>query len=324
MPEWLIERGIGEDRALLFDGDKPIAAKLRWPGDLTAGRIVNAKLVGKPAGSRRGIARSECGKNILLDRIPPGFTEGAEIRVQIRRDSIAERGRLKRPQGRVVARENEVKDRSDAPLDPFGTGRTVRCFPHDIWNDVFISAWSGEIAFSGGALLFSPTPAMTVIDIDGDLDPETLARRAVHPIARGLDLLDIGGQVGIDFPSFEKRSARQEIDEALGEALADRRVERTAMNGFGFVQLVSRLEGPSILQRLASHPAAAAARLALRRAELLDGPGTTLLTVHPSVSAKFDPAWIVELERRTGRPARIKTDANLALEASAAQIVSHE
>ena len=323
MPEWHVERGIGEDRALLLDGDTPLAAKLRWPGDLTAGTVVQAKLAVKPAGSRRGLARLGTGTEILLDRIPAGISEGADISVQIKRDAVAERGRMKRAQGRVVQGLKEAF-RTEYASDPFDNGRTVRRFPEGVWEQAFDEAWTGNVTFPGGSLLISPTPAMTLIDIDGDLDAETLARRAVLPIARSLDLLDIGGQVGIDFPSLEKRDARQAVDEMFADALRHRKVERTAMNGFGFVQIVSRLEGPSLLQRFAMHRHSAAARLALRKAERVEGPGTTLLTVHPAVAAKLPQKWLAELERRTGRPVRIEQDANLALEASAAQIVGHE
>lgn len=323
MPEWFVERGIGEDRALLLDGDTPLAAKLRWPGDLITGTIVDAKLVAKTAGSQRGLARSGTGKEILLDRIPAGFSEGADILVLIKRDAVAERGRMKRAHGRVV-QDAGAAPRTGHADDPFHTGRTVRRFPQEVWEHVFDAAWTGEVPFSGGSLLFNPTPAMTLIDIDGDRGAETLAQRAVPPIARSLDLLDIGGQVGIDFPSLERRETRQAVDDLLADALRHRKVERTAMNGFGFVQIVSRLEGPSLLQRFAMYRNSAAARLALRRAERVEGAGTTLLTVHPSVAAKLPQKWLAELERRTGRPVRIEHDANLALEASAAQIVGHE
>ena len=60
----------------------------------------------------------------------------------------------------------------------------------------------------------------------------------------------------------------------------------------------------------------------LRRAEALEGPGVTLLTVHPAIKAKLTPEWLGELQRRTGRPVRIETEPGLALEAPHAQMVS--
>ena len=96
------------------------------------------------------------------------------------------------------------------------------------------------------------------------------------------------------------------------------------MNGFGFVQLVARLEGPSLLHRMATSRVGAAARMALRRAERVEGAGITLLTVHPALKAKLKPEWLEELEKRTGRQVRIETDPGLAIEAAAAQIISHD
>ena len=76
--------------------------------------------------------------------------------------------------------------------------------------------------------------------------------------------------------------------------------------------------------RFATSRTGMAARMALRRAEMVDGPGVTLLTVHPALKAKLKSEWLAEVERRTGRPLRIETDPGLAIEAAAAQVVPHE
>ena len=178
--------------------------------------------------------------------------------------------------------------------------------------------------FEQGALLFDVTPAMTVVDVDGTLRPIRLAHASIASLVRGLDLFDIGGQVVIDFPMLGDKQPRKEFDQALHEALGKRPMERTAINGFGLVQLVSRLEGPSLLHRFATSRIGMAARMALRRAETVEGPGVTLLTVHPALKAKLKPEWLAELERRTARPVRIETDPGLAIEAATAQIVGHD
>jgi hypothetical protein len=320
LPEWLVEHGIGESRALLVDGDEVLAAKLRWPGELHAGATCSAKLVSKPAGAGRGVAVDEAQREILLDRIPPGTAEGQELTIRISRAPIAERGRLKRAQGRVANPADEPQPLDDA----FSAGKEVRHLPTGSWEDVWQAASGGQVDFAGGSLLFSVTPAMTVVDIDGDLSPRELALAAVGPLAHALRLFDLGGSIGIDFPTLEAKADRKMIDAALEDALAGWPHERTAMNGFGFVQIVARLEGPSLLHRMASSRVGMAARMAMRRAEMVEGPGITLLTVHPALKAKLKPEWLAELERRTGRGVRVETHPSLAIEAAQAQIVPHD
>lgn len=163
---------------------------------------------------------------------------------------------------------------------------------------------------------------MAVIDVDGDGNPRELSRAAIPAIARALQWFDLGGNIGIDFPTIEAKADRKAIDEALAEALAGWPHERTAMNGFGFVQLVARLEGPSLLQRFAASRTGMCARMALRAAEMAAGSGRVmLLSIHPALKAKLKPEWLDELARRTGKELRIETDPGLALEASQAQIV---
>ncbi|MEE3154975.1 MAG: ribonuclease E/G, partial [Pseudomonadota bacterium] len=233
MPEWQVEHGIGESRALLVDGEKILAAKLRWPGDLPVGTPVSAALTSKPAGRSRGLARTDNGIELLVDRIPARFTEGARLPLVVTRAAIAERGRFKRAQARVI--EESDPGRSVQANDVFALGDTVRQLPSGAWEDIWDAASSGEVPFAGGALLFSVTPAMTLIDIDGDLPPRELAVAAAPAIARWLRLFDLGGSIGIDFPTLQAKADRRAVDEALAAALDGWPHERTAMNGFGFV-----------------------------------------------------------------------------------------
>ncbi len=316
MPEWLVEDGIGETRAILVEGDRVLAAKLRWPGELHAGQQVTAKLTTKRG--TRGTGTLADGREILLDRLPQSASEGASFSAVITRAAIAERGRLKLPAARPPEAVTAAAD------DAFSIGKKVHRFPAGLWEEVWAEASRGEIDFDGGSLLFSVTPAMTVVDVDGDLPPRELALRAARALGEALQRFDLGGSIGIDFPTLEAKADRKAVDSLLEDVLADWPHERTAMNGFGFVQLVARLEGPSLLHRFASSRTGMAARMALRRAERVEGAGVTLLTVHPALKAKIRDEWIAELERRTGRPLRIETDPGLAIEAGAAQIVGHD
>lgn len=313
MAEWLIERGIGESRALLVAGDKMLAAKMRWPGELHAGRIIPARLIHK--NGSRGAAQTDGGADILLDRLPRDASEGTTYPVLVTRAAMAERGRFKRAQGRIAPTG------SDAMPDIFETGTPVHRFPAGLWEDVWDMASSGEVSFAGGSLLFSVTPAMTVVDVDGDLPPRELALAAAPALASAIRQFDLGGSIGIDFPTIENKADRKALDAAIESALADWPHERTAVNGFGFVHIVARLQGPSLLHRMATSRVGAAARMALRRAQRVSEPGALLLTVHPAVKAKLKAEWLEELSRSTGRQVRIETDPSLAIESGFAQAV---
>jgi hypothetical protein len=313
LADWLVEHGIGEERALLVEGDDVLAARLHWPGALAAGQVEDAVLTNFDSARRRGTARFANGDEALVDRLPTDSREGAPIRLEVTRAAIAERGRLKRAQ----ARPSEAPPRS-APSLP---GTAARRFPAGLWEQVWAEAWAGEVAFASGSLLFSVTPAMTLVDIDGSGAPTALVRDAVEPLARAIRRFDLGGAIGVDFPSLTRKDDRRAVDSAFGEALADWPHERTAMNGFGFVQLVARLERPSLLHRLTLSRAGAAARMLLRRAEQVEEPGALLLTAHPTVVSRLSDEWLAELARRTGREVRLAADPALALDGGFAQAV---
>lgn len=314
MAEWLVEHGIGEARALLVEGGEALAARLHWPGGLAAGQVEDATLTQFDPARRRGTATFASGEEATVDRLPAASLEGAPIRLEVTRAAIAERGRFKRAQ----ARPTEASPRPAPPP----AGQVVRRFPAGLWEDAWAEAWAGEVAFAAGALLFAVTPAMTVIDIDGAAPAAELARAAVTPLARAIRRFDLGGSIGIDFPSLERKDDRRAVDYALAEALGDWPHERTAMNGFGFVQLVARLERPSLLHRLSLARAGAAARLLLRRAEQVEQSGALLLTAHPAVLALLSPAWLDELARRSGREVRLAAEPGLALDGGFAQAVA--
>jgi hypothetical protein len=141
-----------------------------------------------------------------------------------------------------------------------------------------------------------------------------------RPLAEALRRFDAGGSIGIDFPTLADKADRRAVDEALAAALAGWPHERTAMNGFGFVQLVARLERPSLLHRASVPARGMAARKLLRQAELLQGRARA--AVGPSGARGAAQAeWLAELARRTGREVRWEARPGLAIEAPQAQLV---
>lgn len=326
MAEWLVEEGIGEERAILVDRGRIVAARIEWDEPLRAGLVAEARLIAKAAGSRRGMVRFADGNEALVAGLPADASEGSLLTVEITRASIAERGRNKLPQCRPTSGSPRLAPGLAAVLRADGLPVSLARpadgrFEGSGWDELVEEALGGTIAFAGGTLTVSPTPAMTLIDIDGDLPPRQLALAAVPAIAAALGRLDLAGSVGIDFPTLEARADRQAVDTALASALQSWRGERTAMNGFGFVQLVSRLERPSLVSRFARAPSAAAARMLLRAAEKVSGPGVLLLTARPAIRAAMRPEWEAELSRRTGLVLRWQEDAALALAGGFAQAV---
>lgn len=319
---WYVEEGIGEHRAIRLDGDRIVEARVDWPGELAAGQVEDAVLVSRASGSRRGTARFASGEEALVDNLPASASEGARIRLEVTRPTLGERGRRKlaraKPTTAPAKRAPTLAERLAAEGYEV---RIVREFPTGDGSELAAEAFAGEVAFPGGSLQFSPTPAMLLVDVDGTLDPRALALAAVKPLAEALHRFDIGGSVGIDFPTLAARADRRAVDDALAEALVDWPHERTAMNGFGFVQLVARLERPSLLHRATFQRAGMAARALLRSAELLQGAGAILLSGNPALERQLRPEWLDELSRRTGRVVRWQANPNLALEAPHAQLV---
>jgi hypothetical protein len=322
LAEWLIERGIGEDRAILLHDGQVLAARLHWPEDLATGLVAQATLISRQAGSARGTARFPGGQQALVDRLPPSAAEGAPIRLEVTRPAMGDGVRAKlarsRPTEAAVRSAPHIAELVQADGHPV---REVHAFPPGTWDEVIGEALAGEVAFPGGALLFSPTPAMLLIDVDGTLDPRRLALACVEPLAAALQRFDVGGSVGIDFPTLATKDERRAVDGALAQALARWPHERTAMNGFGFVQLVARLARPSLLHRATYQRRRFAAQLLLRRAEQLQGAGVVELAFNPALAAELPQSRCNDLMRRTGRDVRLRIDAGLAVDAPHAQLV---
>jgi ribonuclease G len=232
---------------------------------------------------------------------------GTRLQVQVTRAPIAEPGQIK------IAHVAAFRRQALAPPE----ARYVQDFPDsfevDGWCD---RAISGTILFEGGSLSLERTRAGLVIDVDGSGDALTLNLKAATKIAAVLRLFQVGGMVMVDFITPENRSARLNIDAALDAVLKKdpRPFERTAMNGFGMVQIVRARRGPSLIDQLCGirHHAPSVETQSLRllaEAARSVGAGTRTLKARPDIIAQLEkwPSLLAE--------ARLAMGANITMAA---------
>lgn len=306
MPEWLIEPGIGETRYALVDGGEIIETQIALDGQIRSGSVIAARLkrTAKPAVAIAGDTE------FLLPRGASGVTEAAALNIEVTREAIPGGEPWKRP----LAKATNEPERDAPPL----SGRELGLpSPDDKlaaagWNDLIDQARGGTVQFAGGELRISPTPAMTLIDVDGYLEPDELAQRGAAEAAKAIRRLDIGGSVGIDLPTAGSKAARQAAAAAIDEYLPQP-FERTAVNGFGFVQIV-RPRARASLVELAQDRAAFETRALLRRAAF-DAPGPKCLVAHPAVIAVLQSHsdWLEALARQVGGAVSLRAEASLPM-----------
>jgi len=325
MREWLYEQGIGEARAALVENGAIVAAEIEADSDGTrAGTIAPARLTKIVVPGRRAIVTLDGGGEALIEPVPRGVSEGGRLLVEIHRAAIPEAGRPKLALARAAAPDAATCNGPDL-LERIGaTGDPVRRIAaHEAdaleaagWSELIEEAGSGEAAFDGGSLRLSLTPAMALIDVDGWLPPAELALEGAAAAARMILRHGLGGSIGIDLPTVPSKQVRLAAAEAV-DAILPQPFERTAVNGFGFLQIVRRRARPSLTERVQGDAVASAARALLRRAERTKGAGPRTITAAPQVIALIEARldWQAELARRIGAPVVLHARPGLAISA---------
>jgi hypothetical protein len=311
---WIVERGIGETRAARIVGDAIVEARVEPDNALRAGTILSARLV------RRLPVRNEAivawdGGEALLSPLPRAVTEGGSLLVEITRPALDEPGKPKRARARPALADAVPRDAP--PLADLAGARIAGPFDRDLlgdagWAMLVEEATTGTVAFPGGALTIALTPAMTLIDIDGELAPADLAIAGARAAGQAIARLDIAGSIGIDLPTVNDKAIRIATAEAL-DATLPQPFERTAVNGFGFLQIVRRRSRAS-LPELFAHPIAHARGL-LRQVQRTGGSGERTLYAHPRIIAALTarPEWIADAERTLGAPLALRAEPGLAI-----------
>jgi len=320
---WLYEAGIGENRALRLENGELLQIRVeRANGSVGAGGVIDAKFTRQWVAGRSGIVTFSDGQEALLQPLPRGLTEGSMVRVEIVRAAMIERGgQAKRARAKPADPDSPLRDGPELLAEISATGLPVRklhahdadIFARHDWHEAVEQAESGRIDFEGGSLLVSLTPAMTLFDVDGPLAAFELAKRAAKEIALALVRFDITGNIGVDFPTLQAKAERAAVTAIFDEHMTAN-CERTAINGFGFMQIVSRKTRPSVLEIMQTNRAVNAALKLLRQAERDRSAGALQLAVHPAVAKKLHAPLLEELARRTGRSVSVEPRGEISIE----------
>jgi len=315
LAEWLYEAGIGEARAALIEDGRIVEARIEREGEgPRVGAILTARLV------EPGRLSLDAPGEPVATIAAPGVPLGSRLTVEITRMALRERGRDKPARARLADDGARPSAGPDLRARIAATGAPVADLPATGpdrleaagWSELIDRVRTGYWPFAGGALWVDATPAMLLIDIDGEGDAFALAKGGAAAAVHVVRCCDVGGAIGIDFPSLPGRAERQAID-ALIDALLPQPFERTAVNGFGFLQIVRRRERPSLIEQVRFDPVATDAALLLRQAGRAVGTGALQLVTRPAVAEWIGahPHWIDALQKQSGRAVTVVADAQV-------------
>lgn len=318
MTEWLYEAGIGENRAALIEDGSIVEALIEVDDEGPRAGAVHAAVLRADR-----IVDLDSGEQALIDAVPKGLAEGARIKVRITREALSEPRKPKRAKARLAEADANV-GAGPSLLDRIRESGVLfrRLSPHDFdaleaagWSEAMEEARTGFVAFAEGSLQISLTPAMTLIDIDGR-DADALHIAAGRAAGEALRRLDITGNIGIDFPTIEDRALRRAAADAVAAALVSP-FEATAINGFGFMQIIRPRARASLLELAQYDRIGWAARALLRQAQRSRLHGPLRLTARPAVIAYLAQrgGWLDRLASETGGAISLQEDAGLAISA---------
>jgi ribonuclease G len=319
LTELWIDDAPGERRTALVENGTVVEVHIQRDLHLALGEQGSGHIDRKtPSGA---YVVSDNGDEVLVRRGSPK-PEGARVGFEITRESICEPGRVKPPEATLLDDVSTAcSDRGqlwETRLKRYGDSPRRNA---DV-SAAFDAALTGVSQMEDATISFQRTKAGLVFDVDGIGDPMAANLMAAKEIARLLRLYQVGGMAMIDFIALESKDHRQSIAAAFDEASAadSRSFERSAINGFGLMQVVRARPRPSILDQLFGTRIAALsdetqALWLLREAGRSSGFGPRTISARAPVANHLESTdWAkfrIECERQMGASLAVIADGQI-------------
>ena len=291
MPEIWRDDAPGERRAARVENGNIVEIYIQrdalWAlGETGTGRIDRKT----PSGA---YVVTDDGQELLL-RSKGSDPEGTRVTFEVTREAIAEPGRIKPTE--IALRDSGVlpSSQKDALWDARLTSFVQPVISASI-AEGFDIALSGQSQLGSVIISFQRTKAGLVFDVDGIGSAFDINQVAATEVARLLRLYQVGAMVMIDFVSMEAKAQRTQIAEIFDTASSSdaRPFERTAINGYGMMQVVRARPRPSVLDHLFGTRIAALsdetqAYWLLREVAQSSGFGARTVTARPDVATLLE------------------------------------
>ncbi len=319
MTELWLDDAPGECRAALIEDGAIVEIHIQRDLNLVLGECGTGRIDRKtPSGA---YIVTDNGAELLVRGATRG-AEGERIAFAVTREAIAEPGRAKPPEAKLLENLPDIISGKKALWAArLGNMKADATTAQSI-GDAFDCGLAGASHIDNVTVSFQRTKAGLVFDIDGIGNPFEINIVAAQEIARLLRLYQVGGMVMIDFVSVETKEQRKAIAQAFdGAAARDMRpFERSAINGYGLMQVVRARPRPSVLDhlfgtRIATLSDETQAYRLLREVSRSTGFGRRVLTAGPEVATVLAlPQWQplrAQCERLTGATLEVVVDAGL-------------
>ena len=238
----------GERRAALVENGNIVEIHIQRDMQWVLGEGGHGRVDRKtPAGAY--VIADDGGELLLRSKISD--TDGTLVAYEVVREAISEPGRIKLPEVKLIDSASGTLQQKDGLWARRIALLGQKCLTAPIAQG-FDIAIAGQSQLGDVAISFQRTKAGLVFDVDGIGDAFVINSIAATEVARLLRLYQVGAMVMIDFVSMESKAQRTKIAEIFDAAAAfdGRPFERTAINGYGLMQVVRARPRPSVLDLL--------------------------------------------------------------------------